>query len=176
MGKLRRDLRLALAGACSGLFSVSVFLLLARVVAFYQYLSFREINGYESRYYDTVEELWWVPFVVWHVILSIVASLLMHRYPATSRASTFLRWQVIGLVALAAWGLTLFLAVGMDCLMRGNTQPIEQFFRMSKPVPIAQFVAAVFASNVLNGTAVHAAATEGDTRTNQVEDPDGRST
>ena len=169
MSKLHRDLRLALAGACSGLFSVSVFLLLARVVSYYEYLGFRELDGYETRY--GVEDLWWVPLVVWHVVLSIVASLLMHRYPATSRASTFLRWQVIGLVALAAWGLTAFLAIGMDCLMRGNIQPIGQFFRMFRPVPVAQFVAAVFASNVLYGTAVQVAAT-----TNQVADPEERST
>ena len=168
MSKLRRDLRLALAGACSGLFSVSVFLLLARVVSYYDYLRISVLD--ETRYY-LVEDLWWVPLVAWHVILSIVASLLMHRYPATSRASTFLRWQVIGFVALAAWGLTAFLAVGMDCLMRGNTDPIGQFFRMFRPVPVAQFVAAVFASNVLYGSAVHVAATA-----NQVEDPEGRST
>jgi len=86
MGKLRRDLRLALAGACSGLFSVSVFLLLARVVTYYDYLGFRDVNGYETSY-NGIEDLWWVPLVAWHVILSIVASLLMHRYPATSRAN-----------------------------------------------------------------------------------------
>src|SRR6185436_3457647 len=151
MSKLRRDLRLALAGAGSGLFSVSVFLLLARVVAYYEYLSPGDFIGYETRY-DRVEDLWWVPLVAWHVILSIVATLLMHRYPATSRASTFLRWQAIGLVALAAWGLTAFLAVGMECLMRGNTTPVAQFFGIFKLVRVAQFVAAVFASNVLYGS------------------------
>ena len=176
MSKLRRDLRLALAGAGSGLFSVSVFLLLARVVAYYEYLGPGDFIGYETRY-DRVEDLWWVPLVAWHVILSIVATLLMHRYPATSRASTFLRWQVIGLVALAAWGLTLFLAAGTNCLMLGNTRPIALILDRFKPVPVAQFVAAVFASNVLYGTAVHVAATQSEeTRANQVEDSDWRST
>jgi hypothetical protein len=37
MSKLRRDLRLAVAGACSGLFSVSLYLLAARVTAYYDY-------------------------------------------------------------------------------------------------------------------------------------------
>lgn len=159
MSKLRRDLRVALAGACSGLFSVSVFLLCARVVAYYDYLRFREFSGYATRY-DTIEDLWWVPVVVWQVVLSIVASLLMHRYLATSRASIFLRWQAIGFVALIGWGLTAFLAVGMACLIRGKTSPIEQALSMFKFIPVAQFVAAVFASNVLYGSALQAAATE----------------
>ena len=159
MSKLRRDLRLAMAGACSGLFSVSVFLVGARVVTYYEYLRLRELDGYETPYRQ-VEDLWWVPVVVWHVILSIVASLLMHRYLTKSRASIFLRWQAIGSVVLAAWGLTLFLAVGMECLIRGNTTPVHQFFDMFKLVPVTQFVAAVFASNVLYGSAVQVAATE----------------
>lgn len=156
MSKLRRDLRVAMAGACSGLFSVSVFLLGARVVAYYDYLRFREFSSYATRY-DTIEDLWWVPVVVWHVVLAIVASLLMYRYLATSRASTFLRWQAIGFVALAGWGLTVFIAVGMECLIRANTNAIEQAFQMFKFVYVAQFVAAVFASNVLYGSAIQAA-------------------
>jgi len=171
MSKLRRDLSLAMAGACSGLFSVSVFLLGARIVAYYDYLRFLRINEYESRYYQ-VEDLWWVPVVAWHVILSIAASLLMHRYLPTARASIFLRWQAIGFVALAAWGLTMFLVVGMECLIRGNTTPVEQFFDMFKFVPVAQFIAAVFASNVLYSSAVQFAATENvreQTRANQSE-------
>ena len=171
MSKLRRDLSLAVAGACSGLFSVSVFLLAARVVAYYDYLRFLKINEYEASHYQ-VEDLWWVPVVVWHVILSIVASLLMHRYLPASRTSTFLRWQAIGFVVLAAWGFTAFLAVGMECLIRGNTTPVEQFYDMFKLVPVAQFVAVIFASNVLYSSAVQIAATEKvseETRANQSE-------
>jgi hypothetical protein len=159
MSKLRRDLKLAMAGVCSGLFSVSVFLLGARVVAYYEYLRFREFSGYETRY-DHVEDLWWVPLVVWQVVLSILASLLMHRYLATSRASAFLRWQAIGIATLAGWGLTIFIAVGMECLIQGNTHPIDQILSMLKFVPVAQFVAAVFASHVLYGSAVQAAVAE----------------
>ena len=168
MSKLRRDLSLAMAGACSGLFSVSVFLLGARVVSYYEYLRFRRINGYETSYYY-VEDLWWVPLVVWHVILSIIATLLMHRYLPTARASIFLRWQAIGLVALAAWGLTAFLAVGMESLIRGNTTAVGQFFDMFGLVPVAQFVAAVFASNVLYGSAVQVVAKESVNRETRTE-------
>jgi hypothetical protein len=84
----------------------------------------------------------------------------MHRYLTKSRVSIFLRWQAIGSVVLAAWGLTLVLAVGMECLIRGNATPVHQFFDMFKLVPVTQFVAAVFASNVLYGSAVQVAATE----------------
>ena len=95
---------------------------------------------------------------MWHVVLASLSSLLMHRYLPTSRASTFLRWQAIGFVVLAGWGLTVFIAVGMECLIRANTTPIDQALSMFKFVSVAQFVAAVFASNVLYGSAVQAAA------------------
>jgi hypothetical protein len=158
MSKLRKDLRLAMAGACSGLFSVSVFLLGARVVTYYDYLRFRRIDGYDAYY--GAEDLWWTPVVVWHVLLSMGASLLIHRYLSTRRASTFLRWQAIGLSSLTGWVLTAILLVGMECLIRGNTNPIEYALNMFKLVPVAQFVASVFASNVLYGSAIQAATTE----------------
>ncbi len=158
MSKLRRDLRLAMAGACSGLFSVSVYLLAARVSTYYDYMRFLEVNGH--RYEGVVEDLWWIPVVAWHVVLSIVASLFIHRYLATGRVSTFLRWQVIGFVVLVGWGFSLFTGVAIDCLVRGATWPAEQALKIFNFIPVAQFVAAVFASNVLYGTAVQAAAAE----------------
>ena len=84
----------------------------------------------------------------------------MHRYLTTSRASIFLRWQAIGFVALTGWGLTMFIAVGMECLIRANLNPIEQAYNMFKFADVAQFVAAVFASNVLYGSAIQAATAE----------------
>jgi len=158
MSKLRRDLRLAMAGACFGLFSVSMFLLAARVSAYHDYMSSIPVDGY-SRRCEGVEDLWWIPVVAWHVVLSVAGSLLVHRY-LTSRVSTFLRWQAIGFVVLLEWLLSVFTAVGIDCLVRESTWPIEQAFSMFKLLPVAQFVAAVFASNVLYGTAVQAAAAE----------------
>lgn len=170
MSKLRRDLRLAIAGACSGLFSVSVFLLAARVTAYYDYLRDSAANTYTNRYQGGVEDLWWIPLVAWHIVLSIVASLVIHRYLARGRV--FLRWQAIGFVVLIGWVLSVASATGVDCLVRGSTWPIEQTFTMFKWVPVAQFVAAVFASNVLYGTAVDAVAAENlnvRTQTNESE-------
>ena len=162
MSKLRRDAKIALAGACCGLFSSSVFLLAARVDSYYHYLRLYRVHGYEGTYAG-VEDLWWVPLVTWHVVVSLLASLLMHRYLPTDRVSPFLRWQAIGLVALIAWGLTMFIAVSMECLIRGDTSPIEQMLTMFKFRPVAQFIAMVFASNVLFGSAIQAASS-GDIR------------
>ncbi len=172
MSKLRRDLRLAMAGACSGLFSVSMYLLAARVTTYYDYLQFINANGYEIKYEAVVEDLWWIPITAWHVVLSIVASLLVHRYVATGRVSTFLRWQAIGFLPLIGWVLSAFIAISLECLIRGRSWPIEQVWGMIKFIPLAQFVAAVFASNVLYGTAVQAAAAESlneQTQTSQSE-------
>ena len=163
MSKLRRDVRLAMAGASAGLFSVSVFLLGHRVLVFYDYLASRDAHRYVG-----VEDLWWVPIAVWHVVLSVVASLLVHRYLARGRVSTFLRWQVIGAVVLVGWGLTMLTGLSMDCLIRGNTEPIERVLIMVKLMPVAQFVAAVFAANVLYGSAIQAASTEDQRTQNEV--------
>ena len=169
MSKLRRDLRLAMAGACSGLFSVSVYLLLARVVSYYAYLTVRGTD--ESSYYR-VEDLWWTPIVVWHVVLSIAVSLFMHRYLPAGRMSPFLRWQAIGGVVLAGWLLTIIVAIAAACLSQGSTWPIQQALSEFKLVPVGQFVAAVFASNVFYGSAIQVAATESLTpraHVNQIE-------
>ena len=168
MSKLRRDLRLAAAGACSGLFSVSVSLLGYRVLAYYDYLAARGVDGYETSYSSGVEDLWWVPVVLWHVVLSVVASLLVHRYVDRGQTSTFLRWQIIGFVALAGWSLTMFTGITMDCMMRGNTLPVERALRFVNLISVAQFVAAVFASNVLYGTAIHAACIDDTLKQNEV--------
>ena len=159
MNKLRRDLKVALAGMCCGLFSASVFLLATRVDSYYSYLRWYKASGYEGTY-GGPEDLWWVPVVTWHVVLSMLASLLMHRYLATDRVSPFLRWQSIGLVALLGWGLTLFIAVSLESLVRGNTSPIEQMWEMTKFRFVAQFISTVFASNVLYGSAIQAASSE----------------
>jgi hypothetical protein len=63
-------------------------------------------------------------------------------------------------VALIGWGLTALIAIAANCLMYGTIRPIERLFTMSDLVPVAQFVAAVFASNVLFGTAIQAASME----------------
>ena len=160
MGKLWRDARVALAGVCGGLFSVSVFLLAARVDSYYAYLTWREEIGYADTYDRGVEDLSWIPIALWHVVLSMVASLFMHRYLTTGRISTFLRWQAIGVVVLAGWGLTALIALSLDGLMHGNLSSIEYTLSRIPYGFVAKFVAVVFASNVLYGSSIQAASLE----------------
>jgi len=142
---------------CCGLFAVSVFLLAERVNSYYAYIGWRAEAGYAARYDQGVEDLWWIPVTVWHVVLSIVASFLMHRYLANDRVSAFLRWQAIGLVTLVGWGLTIFAGVGINCLIHGNLSPMQYSWDWVTLISVFQFIAAVFASNVLYGSAIQAA-------------------
>jgi hypothetical protein len=154
MNKPRRDLKVALAGMCCGLFSASVFLLAARIERYYAYL-----RSYHETY-QGVEDLWWVPMVTWHVVLTIAASFLMHRYLASNRVLPFLRWQAIGLVALIGWALSISIGLGLGCLIHGSTAAIENLLRSENLAFIAQFTATIFASNVLYGSAIQAASSE----------------
>ena len=157
MNKLRRDLRIAMAGASCGLFSVGVFLMAERVNSYYIYLDWLETTRYQETYYGEVDKLTWLPVTVWHVVLSIVASLLMHRHLDSNRVSPFLRWQAIGVVALLGWMLTAFLFLSIECLSQGNLRSIEYTLSLVRYGSVARFIAMVFASNVLFGSAVQAA-------------------
>ena len=153
MSKLREDIRVGMLGAAGGLFSVSVFLLVARVDAYYAYLSWLEETSYAT-YERGVEDLWWIPVSFWHVLLSAVASLLVHRYLATGRKSPFLLWQAVGVIALLGWGLTFSVAVGLDCLMQGDMDSLEIALNTVEAGYIAKYVSAVLACNVLYGSAM----------------------
>lgn len=159
MNKLRRDLKISLAGMCCGLFSISVFLLAARIDSYYAYLSWLQETRYAARY-DRVEDLWWLPVVTWHVVLTIMASLLMHRYLASDRVSPFLRWQAIGVSALIGWALSIFTVVGLRWVYEGDTTSIRYLLNSFRFGFLAQFVSTVFAANVLFGSAIQAASSE----------------
>ena len=169
MSKLRRDLRVVMARACCGLFGVSVFLLAERVNSYYAYLSWLQETHYEFRYDAGVEDLAWVPVALWHIVLSVTAALLVHRYQANGGVSPFLRWQAIGLVALFGWGATIVTAVGAETLIRGSVPPVGNLSWV-KLIAVAQFIAAVFASNVLFGSAIQAASSETTGEANQARE------
>src|SRR6185369_12615672 len=169
MSKLRRDLRVEMAGACCGLFGVSVFLLADRVNSYYAYLSWLQETHYEFRYDRGVGDLSWVPVALWHVLLSIIAALVVHRYQADGTVSPFLRWQAIGLVALFGWGATILTVVGAEALISGRLPTVENL-NWVKLIAVAQFIAAVFASNVLFGSAVQAASSDASREDNQARE------
>lgn len=156
MNKLREDVRVGILGAAAGLFSISIPLMIARIDAFYAYLAWLDETTTYRSYDRGVEDLWWVPITFWHLILSITAALLVHRHLTTRLSSPFLLWQVIGIASLLGWGLTVFLAVGMECLMRGNLQPVLQALNFHETVNIAKYVSAGFACNVFYGSVMKA--------------------
>ena len=154
MSKLREDLSVGLLGAAAGLFSSSITLLIARIDAYYAYLARIQEDGYIN--YETVDRLLWIPASVWHIILSIVASLLVHRYLTTRLRSPFLLWQVIGISSVFGWVLSAFLVVGMSCVMEGDLSSLEHLMRPDDLLLIAKYAATVSACNVFYGSVISA--------------------
>jgi len=158
MTKLREDLRVGLLGAAAGLFSICVPLMIGRIDAYYAYLSWLKETHYSDSYYRPVEDLSWIPIGIWHLILSVTAALVVHRYLTTRVRSPFLLWQVIGVASLLGWGVTAVLAIGVGCLMRGDLYPVERLFYLDVTGDIAKYVSAAFASNVVYATIMKASA------------------
>lgn len=158
MNKLREDIRVGMLGAAAGLFSLSICLMLARIDAYYAYLSWLSETHNTDTYYDGVENLWWIPVGIWHLILSITASLLVHRHLTTRLRSPFLLWQVIGMSSLVGWGVTFLLMYSIDCLMTGRLHPIQPIFLADDAVIVAKFLSAGFACNVVFASVMKASA------------------
>jgi hypothetical protein len=154
MSKLRADFRVAMLGAAGGLFSVSVFLLFGRIDTFYTYL-----EAYPGDY-RPVENLWWIPVVFWHMLLSLVSSLIGHRYLTLRRSSPFLLWQLIGVFSLLGWVLTFSVFVVLESLSVGNINSVTDLLHTVNLEFIAKYVAAVFACHVMYGSAIQASSRE----------------
>ena len=149
MSKLFEDMRVAGLGAAVGLLSGSIFLMLARIDTYYEYL--REGSGGE--YYRFIENLWWLPVSFWQVVLSIGASLMAHRYLKRDQ-SPFLLWQAIGCMSLLGWALTFGLALGIEWIRIGGR---DFFFPSINWWFIAKYVSTLFACHVPYGSAMQAA-------------------
>ena len=157
MSKLREDLRVGILGAAAGLFSISIVLMIARVDAYYAYLSWMHESTDFDSYDRGVENLWWVPVAIWHLILSVTASLLAHRHLTARLRSPFLLWQAIGAGSLLGWGLTVFLIIGMELLMSGGSMyAARHTFTLGDIVYIAKYVSVGFACNVIYGSIMQA--------------------
>ena len=168
MTKFREDLRVGVLGGVAGLFSVSLFLLVARIDSYYSYLNWLEVNNY-AHYEGHVEDLWWVGLMLGQVSLSVISALVVHRYLGRDGVSPFLLWQVVSFGSLFGWGLSIVIVVSMDCLMRGN---IESVMNALKPVSfgLAKYVAAVIAGHVIYGSLVQAAVRQYEDRPQVVSD------
>lgn len=154
MRKLREDFRVGILGAAAGLFSMSVYLMFARIDAYYAYLS--AVDTSYHTYDKPGADLWWIPIAIWHLLLFITASLVAHRHLATQLRSPFLLWQVIGISNVLGWGLTVFVVVSLECLMRGNLYPLERAMNPDGIADAAKYVSAIFACNVFYGSVMKA--------------------
>lgn len=157
MKNLSEDIRAAFLGATGGLFSFSVFQLVARVDDYYSFLSCLDQNNYSDC--TNIENLNWMPICFWHLMLSVVGSLMVHRYLPALRNSPFLLWQTVGITTLLGWLLTFCVAVGLDCLMNARTTPLERALTSGKFGDLAKYVSVGLACNVLFGSAMQASST-----------------
>jgi len=158
MNKLRGDFRTAILGVAGGVFTFSVFLLIDRIDSYYTYLSQVHEEGYES--YTSINDLWWIPGTFWHALLFIVASFMAHRYLANRFRSPFLLWQMIGVITLLGWLLTLSIATSLDCVMQGGLYPLGRAVNIFLTWFSVKFIAAIFASNVIYSSLIHSAASQ----------------
>ena len=155
MNKLSEDLRIGILGAAAGLFSTSITLLIARIDTYYAYLaSLRETTDYRDL--ERVARLEWIPASVWHIILCVVASLLIHRYLMPHLKSPFLLWQLIGITSLFGWVLTAFLIVSMKCVIEGDLSSLNQLMRPDDALFIAKYAATVSTCNVFYASVISA--------------------
>lgn len=157
MTNLRDDLRAAFLGATGGLFSFSVFLLVARVDDYYAFLSCLDQNNYD--FCSDVDNLHWMPICFWHLVLSVVASLMVHRYLPALRNTPFLLWQTVGITTLFGWFLSFCIAVGLDCLMSGDIDPLKRALTSAEYGDLAKYISVGLACNVLFGSAMLASST-----------------
>lgn len=157
MSKLRADFRTAMLGAFAGLFTFSVFLLVDRVEVYYKYLARLDMETYHN-YADDVQNLWWVPVGFWHVLMFVLAAFVVHRYFADLSDSPFLLWQLVGIGALCAWGLTIASAFALDTVMTGHAISFDRLTDGPGLLYPVKFVAAVFASNAVCASFLHSAA------------------
>lgn len=106
--------------------------------------------------YGKVEDLSWIPVAFWQILLSVVASLLVHRYVRNAQDSPFLTWQAIGIVSLVGWVLTFSVAIGLGFLMNGEVVSWERLVGpdLETLTLIAKYVSAVFAANVFYGSLI----------------------
>lgn len=154
VSKLTEDIRIATLGAAAGLLSSSVTLLVDRIDAYYTWLE--TLNYGPASYATGVERLWWLPVTVWHMLMTVVASLMVHRYLASRIRSPFLLWQVVGITALLGWGLTFFLAASLEAVGRGNLNFLMHELNSDMVVLLAKYVSTVFACNVFYGSVMNA--------------------
>jgi hypothetical protein len=157
MSLLRADYRTGALGAFAGLFTFGVFLLADRVDVYYAYRACMNTVNY-SDCSRGVQDLWWMPLAFWHVLMFVLSSFVVHRYFADLRDSPFLLWQLVGIGALCAWGLSAASVFTLDTIMRGLEFDYDRLPGGRDLLYAAKFFAAVFAANTACASLLHSAA------------------
>lgn len=157
MSKLRTDLRIAALGAFAGLFTISFFLLVDRVDMHYNYRACVETESYLTCAHS-VQNLWWLPLVFWHVLLFVVSAFVVHRYFADFSDSPFLLVQLVGIGAFCGWALSVASFCTLDALTRASDFNIWILLHRSNQLFAAKFFASVFAANTACASLLHSAA------------------
>ena len=153
MSKLIEDIRIATLGLAAGLFSSGITLLIARIDSYHRYLAWVSREDYA---YQRVEGLWWVPAFCWHILISVVASLLVHRYLSSHSRSTFLLWQIVGIASLFGWVLTALCLMGLEFTFEGSLNSFVHMLTTERLSFITNCVATVFVCNVFYGSVMSA--------------------
>lgn len=162
--------RAVLLGAIGGLFSSAIYLMAYRAEEYLAELDYQKQlaldalnpNGVTICRMSILNPLWWVDASIWHIILFVVASLLVHRYFSKRMNSVFLLWQSIGLMVIVGWGLTVLFGIILDGYLAKGVFPLDKIFEgiisTSNQRSAFKFVALILGINVIYGTLMQLAA------------------
>lgn len=151
--------RTILLGAVNGFISSVVLVLIERVASYDAEVHERAATAVlASKGYITCgyhrNPMWWVLPSLWHIVLFIVASVLVHRFLAKRDRSVFILWQVVSCVVLAEWLMTVTVGATIDYLsgFRSLVSQLSWALEQAFSHRILTFIALVFAVNVVYGT------------------------
>jgi hypothetical protein len=155
-----------LLGAVNGLISSVVLVLIERVASYDAEVRERAATAVLASKGHLVcgthpNPMWWVLPSLWHIVLFIVASILVHRFLAKRDQSVFMLWQVVSCVVLAEWLITVTVGASIDYLsgFRSLASQLSWAIEQAFSPRVLTFIALVFAVNVVFGTIMQMAQT-----------------
>lgn len=152
-----------LLGAINGLFSCAILAIIERITIRHAELQDQiDMQSGPVGYILKRQPFWDVTNCLWHVILFIVASLLLHRYLSSRIKSVLMLWVCVGAAAIAGWALTFLSVTILMGFMVDGFSPLEKILESmiysSSQRSAFKFVSIVMAINVIYGTVVQVAA------------------
>jgi len=146
-----------LLGAINGLFSCAILAIIERITIHYAELQEQiDMQSGPVGYILQRQPFWNVTNCLWHVILFIAASLLLHRYLSSRIKSVLLLWVCVGAAVITGWALT-FLTVTILMEVSPLEKILKSMIYSSSQRSAFKFVAIVMSINVIYGTVVQMA-------------------